>query len=550
MNRLLMIPFAIGFRINKQEQCVEKEMENAGSLREWEVSMSVRAFLFVLLTLSFIWSGGIRFQSNASPLGPRPDYFTYLGGNEAEGGTALWVDSSGNVYVGGTTWSPNFPVANAFQPACDGKRSCHDAFLAKLDASGRKLLFSTFLDAMENWGNVETVTGIATDKDGNAYICVQYIGVLGTGQEGGFVAKFNPSGRQIYRTPLLSRGGSAPEGIAVDALGNAYVTGWMPRDASPIGIRIADLTPQLAVRVNRGFSAAERVNRGLSAYVGERDAFVVKLDSAGRITKEFFIDGNGDDAGYAIAVGRSGHAYVTGSTTSGDFPLVHPLHLSGAASTRERVPGDTDLFVAKVDMVNGELLYATTFGGGSMDVGYAIAVDDKEGVFVAGGTTSVDFPTMSPAQELLAGYVDAFVAKLNGDGLRLAFSTYLGAGSLDVAISMALDGEGAVYLAGMTKSPDLPILNATGLKDGCKKSEECSDALVAKLDAKGCKIFAGRLGGEKQLQATGIAVDASGGVYIVGTTQSANLGSRTALNRSLSGRSDAFLTRFDGFSFR
>jgi hypothetical protein len=514
--------------------------------------MPVRAFLFVLLSFFFIWSGGIRSQSDASPLGQRPrlNYFTYLGGKKGELGTALWIDSSGNVYLGGTTWSRNFPAVNAHEHVCErkcsdarfaGKRKCkcHDAFLANLDTSGRKLLFSTLLDE----SNVETVTGIAADKDGNAYICVQYggpIGVRADWQGGGFVAKFNPSGRQIYRTQLRSRGFSAPEGIAVDALGNAYVTGWMPRDSSRTWIRTADRT----------FKLAERIGTGFSARAGERDAFVVKLDSAGCITKEFAIGGDGDDAGYAIAVARSGHAYVTGSTTSEDFPLVNPPKLPGAASTRERVHGDTDLFVAEVDMVNGELLCSIAFGGSSMDVGYAMAVDEKEDVFVTGGTASADFPTMNPAQESLAGDADAFVAKLNGDGLQLAYSTYLGAGSMDVAISMALDREGAVYLAGMTKSPDLPVLNAASLKDGCKKSEECSDALVAKLDVKGCKILAMRLGGEKKQQATGIAMDASGGVYIVGTTESANLGSKTALKRSLSGWSDAFLARLDGFGFR
>ena len=106
------------------------------------------------------------------------------------------------------------PKASALQPACDGKRRCHDAFLAKLDKSGRKLLFSTFLDEMRN---VETVTGIAMDKDGNAYICVQYKGAIGIGRGGGFVAKFNPSGGQIYRTHLQNRGFSAPEGNAADA---------------------------------------------------------------------------------------------------------------------------------------------------------------------------------------------------------------------------------------------------------------------------------------------------------------------------------------------
>jgi sugar lactone lactonase YvrE len=508
-----------------------------------------RALLYSLLLASFFWNCELRSQNNTSSPGLTLNYLTYLGGKGVERGAALAVDLSGSVYVGGATWSSNYPAVNAHQSTCDGDRNCHDAFLSKIDAAGRKLLFSTFLD--EN--NVETVTGIATDREGNVYICAQYTGILGgvnVGRaafslpagapppSGGFVAKFDRSGRQIYRTPLRSNGFSAPEGIAVDALGYAYVTGWMPRDITRIGHRIP----------RNPFSSAERCEGGFGAFVGERDAFVVKLDSLGRVLSKFTLGGNGDDAGYAIALDRAGHAYVTGSTTSEDFQGATPLQIPGAKLTQKHIPRDTDLFVAKADLVNGKLLYAKTFGGSSRDVGYAIALDGKENAYVAGGTASPDFPMTSPIQGALAGDVDAFVAKLSNDGSQLAFSTYLGASNFDIAMSMVLDAAGAVYLTGTTKSPDFPVLNIAGLKDGCQLPAKCSDAFIAKLDAKGSAVLVkGRFGGQKEERATVIALDGSGAVYVVGSVESPKMGSRTALRRSLSGVQDAFLARFEGF---
>ena len=287
---------------------------------------------------------------------------------------------------------------------------------------------------------------------------------------------------------------------------------------------------------------------GFSLLVGERDALIVKLDSSGRIVREFFLGGSGDDAGYAIALDHAGNAYITGSTTSADIPGGASLQIPGAESTGKQDPDNTDLFVAKVDMKNGKLLYADVFGGSSKDVGYAIALDKEERIYVAGGTASENFPRVHPIQGFLAGDVDAFVARLSNDGSRLVFSTYLGAGSYDVAMDMALDGESAAYLTGTTKSPDFPLLNAANRRDGCLSEAKCSDAFIAMLDTKDdTLIIKGRFGGQKEERATGIAADQSGAVYVVGTTGSPKLGSGAVLKRSLAGEYDAFLVKFKRF---
>jgi hypothetical protein len=197
------------------------------------------------------------------------------------------------------------------------------------------------------------------------------------------------------------------------------------------------------------------------------DAFVFRLDSSGRIIKEALIESEGDDCVYAIALNSTGDVYLTGSTSSENFPSVNPLQIPGVPSTRKRIAGDTDLFVTKLDMTNGKLIYSAVFGGSSRDVGYVLALDARGGVYIAGGTASTDFPTLNPAQETMAGVTDSFLTKFNENGHALSFSTYLGAGSLDISVSMALDREGAAYLAGTTQSPDFPALNAAGLKDGC-----------------------------------------------------------------------------------
>jgi hypothetical protein len=526
-----------------------------------------RTLILILFSFSFLLNVGPGLLSGVSPVGARLDYFSYLGGSENDIGISVAVEPSGNIYVGGVTWSPNFPTKKAFQPNCDSDRKCHDAFLSKIDASGRKLLFSTFLDHR----NVEKVTGIAIDKEGNIYICAQFTGLMNhvTSERteyssrpglyspgGGVVAKFDNSGNLIYRTALNIRGFTAPESIAVDNSGNAYVAGWMPSSSfeSTGNTRVPSLWPVIPGgrygRVLMGITPIERIS-GFAAIVPKRDAFVFKLDGSGKIIKEVLIKSEGDDCVYAIALNSAGDVYLTGSTSSENFPSVNPLQIPGIASTRKRIAGDTDLFVAKLDTTSLRLIHSTVLGGSDRDAGYALALDSRGGVYIAGGTASVDFPTLNASQEIMAGIADSFLAKFNENGHKLSFSSYLGAGNLDIAVSIALDREGAAYLAGTTMSPDFPVLNAEGLKDGCGPGfADCVDAFVAKVDASGRKIAAGRFGGEEFEKATGIAIDASGGVYIVGSTRSKGMGSRNALRRSLGGVQDAFIVNFDGSSLR
>ena len=151
-----------------------------------------------------------------------------------------------------------------------------------------------------------------------------------------------------------------------------------------------------------------------------------------------YLGGSGTDQGYGIAVDNSGSAYVTGYTTSTDFPTMNPLQPAKAG-------GDTDAFVAKLSPEGSALIYSTYLGGSRNDYGWGIAVDSLGNAYITGNTTSTDFPTMNPLQPAEADggvYGDAFVAKLNPTGSALVYSTYLGGGGNDTGSGIAVDNSG------------------------------------------------------------------------------------------------------------
>jgi large repetitive protein len=504
-----------------------------------------KTILFPLLILAFVEV--LLPRSNPMQLEPKLDYLNHIGGKARDLGTTVAVDPFGNVYVGGMTNSPKF--SNSQQRFCKGSRLCGDhAFLVKLDTSGRKQLFSTSISE-----NKEILTGIATDKQGSVYVCTQSLAMT---PGAGFAAKYDSTGKQIYKTELQVRKHAAPEGIAVDASGNVYVTGWTIDEnyLSPSPSRQQMMNPMQWV-LNRTFKNAERSNdqfsdkysglliSNFSGSAGEKDAFLIELDPSGRIVNKLTISGSGDDVAYAISLDHAGRACITGSTTSWDFPEVNKVQLPGPVSNRKNNALDSDLFVAKVDLANSRIIFSSVFGGGSADVGYAISLDGGDNLYVAGGTASPDFPMKNPAQRSMAGSADAFILKFDQDGSRLDFSTYLGGGRLDVVLSMALDSEANIYVAGTIMSPDFRI----------KKSD--SDFFIAKLDTAGRPIFNKKFGSRKNEKAIGIALDGSGRIYVIGSSSKSTLGKLGFLRIGLYmftgaawggyDTSDAFLARFE-----
>jgi hypothetical protein len=307
-------------------------------------------------------------------------------------------------------------------------------------------------------------------------------------------------GRELVIDPVLSYstylGGSgmdAVRAIAVDSAGNAYVAGYTDSSDFPV-------------------AGAYQSSRK-----GGVDAFVAKLNAAGTaLVYCTYLGGSYDDRAFGIAVDSSGSAYLTGWTYSSNFPTT-----SGA---RQRaLAGGRDAFVTKLSAAGNALSYSTFLGGSSHDSGNAIAIDSTGNAYVAGDTSSTNFPVLNGYRGSNAGRQDAFISKLNPTGLSLVWSTYLGGSGDESAAALALDASGNVYIAGGTTSADFPTHLALQSASGGGQ-----DAFVARLYPDGRDLaFSTYLGGSGGTtgageMATAIGVDAGGYIYVAGYTSSTN----------------------------
>ena len=277
--------------------------------------------------------------------------------------------------------------------------------------------------------------------------------------------------------------GGISDGIAVDGAGAAYLTG------STTSLRFPTTT-----------GALQRVTGG------QQDAFVIKLNPAGTAPLyTTYLGGARNDSGNAIAVDSAGSAYVTGSTSSANFPT------TAGAVQRRYGGGQGDAFVAVLSPSGSRLRYATYLGGTGADEGQAIALEPG-GVAVIGGTTaSTGFPTTAGALQRRygGGATDAFVAKLNAAGSSLLYATYLGGSGADSGQGIAVDRAGQAYVTGGTASPDFPTTS------GSPPLDPAGNGYVAMLNAAGSargyvRLLHAVTGGKA------IAVDQAGNAYVAG----------------------------------
>jgi alpha-tubulin suppressor-like RCC1 family protein/Leucine-rich repeat (LRR) protein len=442
---------------------------------------------------------------------PVLSYSTYLGGSEADRGTGIALDLSGNAYVTGSTTSADFPATNAVQP---GNGGSFDSFVTKLNTSGSSRIYSTYLGGSgEDVGN-----GIAVDLFGNAYVTGYTLSTdfpttnaVQPGSGGGydaFVAKLNPSGSsRIYSTYLGGSDNDIGNGIAVDLSGNAYVTG--------------------RTRTNFPILNAVQPTQG-----GSDDAFVTKLNPSGSAKiYSTYLGGNGEDSGNGIAVDLSGNAYMTGYTSSTNFPTLNAIQPGQG--------GSLDAFVTKLNPSGSARIYSTYMGGNGDESGNGIAVDVSGNGYVTGYTSSTNFPTLNAIQPGQSGSFDAFVTKLNPSGSARIYSTHLGGSGNEFGNGIAADSSGNAYITGFTTSTDFPTMYAVQPGNG-----GIYDAFVTKLNPSGsAKIYSTYLGGTINEFGNGIAVDPSGNAYVTGYTTSTNFPTLNAIQPGNGGSSGAFLTK-------
>jgi hypothetical protein len=458
---------------------------------------------------------------------PVLSYSTYLGGSGSDYPTGIAVDPSGNAYVTGTTGSTNFPTTSgAFQTTLVGSL---DTFVTKLNPTGSALVYSTYLGG----SGVDVGNGIAVDALGNAYVTgttgstnfPTTPGAFQTASGGAlvaFVTKLNPTGSALVYSSYL--GGSSENnglGIALDALGNAFVT----------GITQSTNFPTTGGAFHTTFGG------------GTFDAYVTKLNATGSaLVYSTYLGGGGDDSSNGIAVDSSGNAYMTGITRSANFPTT-----SGAFQTTTLGDGGQRVFVTKLNPIGSALVYSTYLGGSSSccDSGNGIALDSSGNAYVAGQVFSTDFPTTSGAfKTTLGGSMDAFVTKLNPTGSALVYSTYLGGNSEEGGYHIAVDSSGSAWVTGQTKSTDFPTTPGafqTAFGGGSQ------DAFVTKLNTTGSAlVYSTYLGGSGADLGSDIAVDSSGNAYVTGQTFSANFPTTPGAFQTANGGGgdDAFVAKF------
>ena len=450
-------------------------------------------------------------QTEPLIIDPALVYSTYLGGSYEDTGYGIAVDSSGNAYITGYTWSDDFP--NPLQSTYGGSG---DVFVTKLNATGSALIYSTYLGGRSNdYGH-----GITVDADGNAYITgdtssdnFPTVNPLQPdyGEWGdAFVVKLNASGSAlIYSTYLGGSYHDNANGIAVDRWGSAYITG---------ETLSADFPTQDALQPDHG---------------GGYDAFVAKLNAAGsQLVYSTYLGGSSGDNGGGIAVDALENAYVTGVAGSNDFPRT-----PGAYQTA--FGGGEDAFVTKINAAGSTLVYSTYLGGTSYDGGNDVSVDVDGNAYIT-GFASEGFPTANALQpDYGGGPHDAFVAKLNATGSALIYSTYLGGSGLDWGNGIAIDTSGNAYVTGQTNSGGFPTQDPFQPDPGGNV-----DAFVVKLNASGSGlVYSTYLGGGSNDYGTGIAVDADGNAYVTGGTASSNFPTVGPLQPSNAGEFDAFVAK-------
>jgi len=452
-------------------------------------------------------------------------YSTYLGGGNKDHIFALAVDGSGCAYATGSTYSKNFPTKNAYLGSSGG--GSRDSFLVKFSSSGKELVYSTYFGGSGN----DTGEAIQVDGSGRVYLVGYtdstdfptlgaYQDTFNGGEEDVTVTIFSSTGSSlVYSTYLGGSGMDEAFALALDSSKNMYITG------------------------HSGSTDFPTVNAYRSTFTpsgsNEYDAFVTKIASSGSsLVYSTYLGGSGMETGYGIAVNGS-NAYITGLTTSTNFPLKNEFQASYGG-------GNRDGFVTKLSSAGNTLIYSTYLGGSSDDSPWGIAVDSSGSAYVTGDTFSTNFPIMNAYQSTHhGGGRDAFLTKFSTAGTTLVYSTYLGGTESDAAAHVVLNSSGYAFITGYTSSSDFPTRRAYQ-----STYNGDLDAMAAMFSPDGGTLgFSTFLGGSDLDTARAIALDSSGNIYLAGYTKSTDFPTGNAYQNAGRGEEDAFAVKLSTAQF-
>ncbi len=421
-----------------------------------------------------------------------------------EGAQKTAVDSEGNLIVQAkdTEVRHNKPVA--YQEADGAREEVCAAFSLFADGTAGfelgeydrtrelvidpVLVFSTYLGGSA----ADLGRGIFVDSAGSAYVLGDSRSSPFThGTEDNadiFVGKFTPNGGTFTYAFFGGSKDDIATGLAVDADGNTFISGSTQ---------------------SNNLSGPNSINSALS---GPSDAFVIRFNLDNGFSYSTIVGGAGDETGVSIAIDNAGNAYISGKTTSIDFPTVNAIQPAYGG-------GHSDAFVSKIASDGASLVYSTYLGGSGTENlvdRTGIAVDSAGIAYVTGDTQSTDFPLEAPLRSSKTGdesSLDAYVSKIDPTGSSFVYSTYAGGTEDDMGLGIAADSTGNAYVTGRTRST-----NFTG-SGSTRPSTGTTDAFVAKLNPSGSAFsyltFIGGVNGDESANA--IVVDASGNAYVTGT---------------------------------
>jgi hypothetical protein len=456
---------------------------------------------------------------------------TFLGGSTTFGdfGHNVALDLQQAIYIAGQTGSTDFPTTpGSFQPRSDGLATTQP-FITKIKADGSALVYSTFVTGTDNFGSRDFASGLGVDSSGSAWISgatnasdfplvnpfqttiggAQSAGPNNTNHGCAFITKLTPDGSGLlFSSYFCGRdAGDNTQAIALalDPSGNPTIAGFTTSLHLPL------------------------VNPLQATLNGTQNAFVAKFTNAGAIVYSTYLGGNAIDQANSVAVDANGNAYITGSTTSTNFPTKNPFQAALAPGI-SMFTATQNAFISEIQSDGSALLYSTYLGGDNDnsdgrngESGFGIAVVKPGTVAVVGQTNSSNFPTVSPIQGTYGGgNLDGWVALINTTATPptppVSFSTFVGGSAEDFLLGVAVDTLGNVYFSGGTSSKDLTFVNPLqGVLGGNL------DLLLGQMKSDGSAYdFLTRVGLSFQTNGDGIAVDNATppNIIVTGTTNS------------------------------
>jgi len=441
-------------------------------------------------------------------------YGSYLGGTERDFGTSLAIGSDGCRLLTGQTRSADFPVEEPFQEGYGGIR---DAFITKVSSDGSELVFSTYLGG----SGADQANGIALSEFEEIVVTGNTISLdfpllnpfqgYQVGQDA-FVTRLSPDGATLLSSTYLGGSmGESSQAVAIDPSGSMTVVGYTDSPDFPLQDPFqATYTSPLD------------------------DAFITCISSEGdSLVYSTYMGGYGVDQAFDVIVDDEGYCYVTGRTSSSNFPVMNAY--------QESFAGTMDAFAVKLSPDGSEMLYGTYLGGSQWENGRAVGL--HEGcLFIVGNTESMDFPVKYAFQEELAGGPsgDGFLTKLDPTGQELDYSTFYGGSLSDGLRGLWVDEGGSAFVTGFTLSPDLPLQNP--FQGNLAGSDDC---MVARFAPWGSELFWSTfLGGTDDEGGHDIEVDPAGNAHVVGSTYSADFPVQNPYQSELLGTSDVFFVTF------